>query len=269
MDYIYRDTHISIAFESNFYLNKILRIFDSLLVRESAKLLTRGRYSISVDTSKICCHIENSEWQINVVNESDIYTIVYLFLYSVWCENKQFGVHGVSIKKDTECILLLGKFGAGKTTLSWEFQKLGWKVVSADQCIISFRGCNMFLEHGSKYAMYQGTDTVIESSSSPCLIDKVLSIKGLAHNGETDIKVIKNKAYGVKELWSYATWPWNTLLLGEFRQSEFFKERYFAKLAQLNNFYNINYFEVRGDPAEIASQITVLWGKQNDLLTNT
>lgn len=258
MNYSYRGKGIKVSFSSENYYKKITRLFNSLApIIQKVSSINNESYYIEINRETIYCCLNNSKCVFNILNATDIYVIIYLFLYSIWSENNEYGIHSVAIKKGNDCVLIIGDFGAGKTTLSLEFEQIGWSILSADQSVIRFENNRVIFSGGSKYVSYNDFDFFLsETPINNCVVNNIVVINGLAQNGDVKIKREMSRPNLIKKVWNSMVWPWNIYLFSEKTQADFQKIEYFQRLSsEIDSFTKICFWEVRGDPKRIAKKI--------------
>lgn len=259
---------ILVRFDSLKYFYKVNRLINSLsnFMIEDSQIQVANNL-LHICENKIFCSINDAVHEFCNIADTDVYVIVYLCIYSVLNECNIFGIHSVVLSKDDNCILILGDFGSGKTTLSWELKRQGWEILSADQSFVFFKNNYMYFHKGSNIAAYNGEYLTIctKPTVEDIKIKNVIILKGLADYGQVEFKRNKNISRFYKVMWRYMTWPWNTLLVGEFHQSDFLKNKYYYNLSNyLSSLKQVRFWEVRGDSKKISILMNEILGRKYD-----
>lgn len=267
-NFVIAEQSILVKFDSFKYFYKVNRIINSLssfMIEDSR--IQGSTNLLHISENQILCSINDVEHKFCNIADTDVYIIVYLYIYSVLNECNIFGVHSVVLSKDDNCILILGDFGSGKTTLSWELKRQGWEILSADQSFVFLKNNQMYFYKGSNIAAYNGEYLTLcpKQIAEDIKIKNIIILKGLADCGQVEFKRNKNINHAYKVMWRYMTWPWNTLLVGDFCQSDFLKNKYYCNLSNyLSRLNPIRFWEVRGDSKNISILMNEILGRKYD-----
>ena len=262
--YMFEGIIVGLFFEDFTHYKKIIRLFDSFsnFIIETNEVDSCNNF-LHIYQNKIVCSIRNKCYKVKF-ETSDIYVIIYAFIYSLINQHEYFGIHSVLVEKNNECVLLLGNFGAGKTTLSIELEKYGWKILSGDQTFIKFENNSIRFCFGTNVMALNGNDILIhKTGNSKKIVRHIIVIKGLAEGARSTINCFWKYEYAIRELWKYMLWPWNTLLIGQMKNYNFYLKPYSKKLECYLNTeanININTYTIRGDPSQIANLINFYLG---------
>lgn len=145
------------------------------------------------------------------ITERDIYQLYFYFVYSSMVSSKNIMLHSVVVKKENRSFMIVGWFGAGKTKLSLEFQKLGYDIISADHTLVEVDKNRIMFLHGTKRVMYEGKKFYLtDSASQNLVIESIIWVVGAANNGEVKITSQDDSLLKYKNLWNSFTWPYFT-----------------------------------------------------------
>ena len=141
-------------------------------------------------------------------NVRDSYQLFYLFISYCLNSNQRVLIHSVMVSRNGKGFLILGTFGSGKTTLSFEMEKLGFEINSADHSLIEIENNKLFFVGGTRRIKYNNITTYIGSTHT----DKKIEIMGLYYligmsdGGSSKISVEEDNIRIAKKLWSSITW---------------------------------------------------------------
>lgn len=198
----------------------------------------------------ITIKIKEEKFCFTDIQVTDVYPILYgVFSYCAVCQ-KLLLIHSSVVYKDQSTVMILGDFGSGKTFLCECFREKKWRIISADQTLIGNIGGKWFVLGGS---IYLKTDTKEERlcfSGYPVRLDNIIVLRGLANNGDVDIKKVKNYNGTIKKIIYALMWPYVTPLsngsIFNFKYSEFCKQI----TEQLFKMHVLPVYHVRGDAKE-------------------
>lgn len=141
--------------------------------------------------------------------KTDIYQILNNVIAMIVNKNNYILIHSCVISKGDRGILLLGDFGAGKTTLAIESEKYGFVINSADQSILRINEQNnLELVLGSKYMKYDTSFRILDKglTRERIIINDVFFLVGICDYGESSIKEIKDFYHILKRLTPFVNW---------------------------------------------------------------
>ena len=152
----------------------------------------------------------------NSISSTDIYPIIYNAIYKLMNTNDNIMMHSsVVSNKNNEGLLILGDFGAGKTTLMKEFISSGWIANSTDQSLLKIENDHLWFICGSTYYGNEVRNIGYKNSISPVKINRILVIDAMTNNGDFIYNSVKDYKKKFRKIWPHMFWPWASPLLGE------------------------------------------------------
>ncbi len=173
-------------------------------------------FTMFVKTNSIVINKNGKIFKLNVkIEYRDLYQIFYFFIYFCLNNSQRTFIHSSVVVKNGKAILLLGTFGAGKTTLSLELQKHGYKIASADQSLIEIKDDKLFFTFGSKRYQYNGVNYFLneEDIEIQAQISEICCLMGVCKNGEIVINEITDSIRKSKKIWASIIWAYTNPLI--------------------------------------------------------
>lgn len=232
-------------------LQELVSTFSSSSRKESDCNLLINKNSITLTINK------ESEKIPLLVNTRELYQIFYFYIYRCFNQDNQSFVHGAVVSKNGEGVLLLGTFGAGKTTLSFRLQNLGFEINSADHTLLQIIDNDLYAVSGTMRVKYNGNTSYIQPTlaKQKLKINRIMFLIGLSDGGQVVNTFVKDPIYKMKKFWNSIIWVY-TNPLQNFSQEllKHITHSQTAFIKKLSQTVTPMYL-VRGDSVKVAKQI--------------
>ncbi len=212
--------------------------------------------------SEKCCYIYVLGRLIKKINSSisdrDCYLVFYYFLYTALLKKNIFGIHGAVVSKDNNAHLIVGNFGAGKTTLTKEFSNVGYNINSADQTFLVANDNKLYMAQGSARVVYNKATEILDYNECNKFIkiSSIICVDGMANGGDIVIMQELDNFRKLKVLSQYLLWITINPLHNSFK---FLKYRSRSVIANLSHAVTkTKQIKVRGDAKKIVQQLSNL-----------
>lgn len=174
------------------------------------------------ECEKFSCVVEISDDKVSVkgnclyefrgrISKSDTYLFVHALFYNIFYISGYICIHaGAVFDNDGEVILFVGDFGAGKSHLNHFFSENGYKICSADHCLIEIEKGQPVFVSGSCFNKIKEYISQIDYSQCNAKrpIKKILFLQGIQDGGKVDFKEIKNIETIAQKLSTHVFWPY-------------------------------------------------------------
>lgn len=187
----------------------------------------------------------------------DIYQIFYFFIYNCFLTEKQSFIHSTVVSKNNNAYLILGTFGAGKTTLSLTLQKMGYEINSADHSLIEIKNNNIYLKYGTMRMKYNGKNSYLpyQNISKEIKIKKIIYLIGLCEKGIYTETYLNDSIRKAKKIYSSVTWVYTNPLVNYTNQLlNYISPTHIEFIENLSNSF-CPMSVVRGDAKQVAKKL--------------
>lgn len=192
----------------------------------------------------------------NKIVKTDIYPIINnLIAYLINDENNIF-IHGITVSKEDNGMLIVGDFGQGKSTLAEEFEKNGYEINSTDQTWLKIDNNKLYQEVGSSFDIKDGKILFLNNNNilKKIQIDKIIRIVGLCDNGKVACIKNENKFHIIKNLAYFCNWNYFMPIFTddiELYNTNKYVMEFLSKLTTTS----IEIMDIRGDKKKILKKL--------------
>lgn len=247
--------------EQNAIFRRALQILNSFDFHE--KEWNHEVVTLEINEDTIVCKFNKVQKVYKEISKTDVYPILYSLLYELEMKECRVFAHSVVVYKEKNGLLILGDFHSGKTTLGNEFEKIGWKMVAADQSILMVRDNSIMLYKGSK-SQYDAEKCLDEKRVPLIKIKNVVLIRGLTVEGDVKVDNITGFNNIYRGTWSNFVWPWYTPLTNRMELIQL-NDKYVKKLYNFfDQFSKLKFYSARGDSNGVAHFLDNLISKKFD-----
>ncbi len=202
-----------------FEINNKCKDLD-MRIKELVSTFPTAKYScvyasLVIDKNKIVITKDNEKLELNiVVNSRELYQIFYFFIYYVFTSLSTSFIHSTVVSNGSKACLILGTFGAGKTTLSLDLREEGMEINSADHTLIEIRNNALYATFGTMRVKYQDATEYLplENINKPLKIDKVVFLIGVGEKGKVVSSKIADPIRKMKKIWNSIIWVYTNPL---------------------------------------------------------
>lgn len=211
---------------------------------------------IKIYKSKLVWKVNDNEVVIDgEIKHTDLYPIFYNTIANLLLDTCNILIHSVVLEYKNKCVLVLGDFGSGKTTISLEAMKNDISVLSTDQSTLYYENNNLYLVNGSTYMKINDRKNIfVKNIKRNKKIEYIINLIGISDNGKVSFDKIDNKEYFVKTMFKYITWHSDVPLF----TSSFIPSIDRFKIKEIISKYDLVLYNVRGDKIKVIEMVKEL-----------
>lgn len=149
-------------------------------------------------------------------HERDLYQMFFAFVYTLSHRRQCLPLHSVVVSRDDQGLLILGGFGAGKTSLSIAFRQCGYKIHAGDHSICRVTGADLLCVQGTKRVLHDGVETLLDDAevTQAVRIAKIVVVVGACQGGKVTEEPIGDEVTRARRLWPSVSWPYLSPMVG-------------------------------------------------------
>lgn len=256
-------------YEINGYLlsveNDLLEFNDLIYGRFSQfsiikdKIIKKENYlKFGTDCVDICLKNKIIKLKKRVI-KTDLYTIINNVIAYLINDNENMFIHSVVVSKEDKGIMILGGCGQGKSTLAYEMEKKGYRIVSTDQTWLTIKKNKLIKKIGSRFYLEENKTNFIdkELSDKEINIQKIIRIVGVCDNGIFSYTIDDDIYHNVKNLSVYTDWNYNVPIFTD-EKKLYDSTQYTKKFLERVCLLKIPIINIRGDKKIISEKIEVI-----------